>query len=176
MELDLPTDEASDIDSNDPASKEFRRLKREVGLLRIAVETLADNPAKIVIPDYTDTLAEIRGATHALANHYRKLRDAPALSVTPDQLAAQINAASTESRKAERQSLQSAESNFVAITRELTGFVESASAADRQNKWLVGAFLLGIAISGAFAMAVTRWNKAEPPATHEVRQTVQKSR
>ena len=72
------------------------------------------------------------------------MRDAPALRVTPDQLAAQINAASTEVRKAERQSLQGAEDSFAAITRELTGFVESARTADRQNKWNLGMFALGV--------------------------------
>lgn len=168
---------------SDPAAMAFDTLRNEVtGLrsevttLRLAVQQLAAAPSQIEIPDYTETLAEIRGAVVGLVSHYMKLRDAPALAVTPDQLAAQIKATSVEARKAESQSLKNAESNFVSITRELTGFVESARAADRQNKWLVGAFLLGIAISGTFAMAVTRWNKADPPATHEARQTVQNSR
>lgn len=162
--------------TNDPAAIAFDTLRCEVTTLRLAVQQLAAAPTKIEIPDYTDTLAEIRGATQALASHYGKLRDAPALSVTPDRLAAQINAASVEARKAERQSLQSAENSFVVITRELTGFVESARIADRQNKWLVGAFLLGIATCAAFVMLVTRWDNKEPPAKNEVRQSVQKLR
>jgi hypothetical protein len=171
MELDV-----SDQEANDPASKEFVKLRREVAMMRLAIEKLADEPAKIEIPDYTDTLGDIRAAAQALVNQYRKLCDAPALSVTPDQLAAQINAASIEARKAERQSLQSAENSFVTITRELTGFVESARTADRQNKWLVGTFLLGIATCAAFVILVTGWNRAEPPANIESRQAVQNSR
>lgn len=124
-------------DNDDPASKAFVRLRREVAMMRLAVEKLADEPAKIEIPDYTDTLTEIREAMHALATHYRKLGNAPALSVTPDQLAAQINAACVDARRAEHQSLQSAENSFVNITRQLTGFVESARTVEKQNKWML---------------------------------------
>ncbi len=122
-------------------------------MMRLAVEKLADEPARIEIPDYTDTLTEIREAIQELAKHYRKLIDAPALSITPDQLAAQINVASMDARKAERQSLQSAENRFVNITRELTGFVESARTADKQNKWMLGlgglCFLAGSTVTWA---------------------------
>ena len=160
----------------DPAAMAFDELRSEVLTLRLAIQRLAAAPSEIEIPDYTETLTEIRGAAVGLVSHYKKLRDAPALSVTPDQLAAQINAASMEARKAERQSLQSAESSFVAIAHELTGFVESARVADRQNKWVVCAFLFGIATCAAFVMLVARWNSTELPATNEARPTVQKMR
>lgn len=159
----------------DPAAMAFDELRSEVLTLRLAIQRLAAAPSEIEIPDYTETLTEIRGAAVTLVSNYKKMRDAPALSVTPDQLAAQINAASVEARKAERQSLQSAENSFVTITRELTGFVESARTADRQNKWLVGAYMLGIATCAAFVILVTRWNSTELPAPTEARQAVQKA-
>ena len=168
--------EVTPTSTNDPAAIAFDTLRCEVITLRLAVQQLAAAPSKIEIPDYTETLAEIRGATQALASHYRKLRDAPAFAVTPDQLAAQIKAASVEARQAEQQSLQSAEKSFVALGRELTGFVESARSADRQNKWLVGAFLLGIATCAAFVILGTGWNSAKPAVQTEVRSAVHKSR
>lgn len=128
-------------DDEDPASKAFVRLRREVAMMRLAVEKLADEPARIEIPDYTDTLTEIREAMRAQANHYRKLIDAPALSVTPDQPAAQIKAACADARKAERQ---------------LTGFVESARTADRQNKWVLGFGGLCFVCGGVGAWAITQ--------------------
>ncbi len=164
------------VGTSDPAALAFDTLRSEVTTLRLAVQQLAAAPTQIEIPDYTDTLVQIRGGLQELANHYCQLRDSPALAMTPDGLAARIDAASVEARKAERRSLQSAESSFVAIARELTGFVESARAADRQNKWLVGAFLLGIATCVAFVMLVTRWDSTEPPAKSEVRPAVQKLR
>ena len=168
--------ESIEPDGDDPASRAFAKLRREVAMMRLAVEKLADEPAKIEIPDYTETLSEIREATRALASHYHDLCDLPALSVTPNQLAAQINAAAKEARNTERQSLQNAENRFAVITRELMGFVESARSADRQNKWVVGAFLLGIAICAAFVMFATGWNTAELPERMEARQAVQKPR
>ena len=66
--------------------------------------------------------------------------------MTPDQLAAQINAASAEARKTERLSLQNAENSFVTIVRELTGFVDSARTADRQNKWNLAMLAFGLAL------------------------------
>lgn len=143
-------------DDEDPASKAFVRLRREVAMMRLAVEKLADEPARIEIPDYTDTLTEIRETMRAQANHYRKLIDAPALSVTPDQLAAQIKAACADARKAERQSLQNVENSFVSITRQLTGFVESARTADRQNKWVLGFGGLCFVCGGVGTWAITQ--------------------
>ena len=160
----------------DPATMAFDDLRSEVLTLRLAIQRLAAAQSEIEIPNYTETLTEIRGAAVGLVSHYKKLLASPALSVMPDQLAAQINAASVEARKAERQSLQSAENSFVTIARELTGFVESARTADRQNKWLVGAFMLGIATCAAFVILVTRWNSTELPAPNEVRPAVQKAR
>lgn len=173
MEMEQETVTAAAID---PAAMAFDLLRAEVLTLRLAVQQLAAAPSEIEIPDYTETLAEMRDAMAALVGHYKELREAPALSVTPDKLAAQINAASVEARMAESQSLKSAENSFIAIARELTGFVESARISDRQNKWLVGAFLLGIATCAAFIILVTRWNGAELPAATEVRPTVQKPR
>ena len=45
MELDVSEQEA-----NDPASKAFAKLRREVAMMRLAMEKLADEPAKIEIP------------------------------------------------------------------------------------------------------------------------------
>ena len=128
----------------DPAAMAFDELRSEVLTLRLAIQRLAAAPSEIEIPDYTETLTEIRGAAVALVGHYKKLRDAPALSVTPDQLAAQINAASVEARKAERQSLQNAEASFITVALELTGFVDSARTADRQIKWNLAMLALGL--------------------------------
>ena len=59
--------ELIDPSANDPASKAFDRLRREVTTMRLAVEHLADAPGKIEIPDYTETLTQIEvriTATH----------------------------------------------------------------------------------------------------------------
>lgn len=161
---------------DDPAAVAFDELRGEVLTLRIVIQRLAAAPSEIEIPDYTKTLTEIRGATVALVGHYKELRDAPALAVTPDKLAAQINAASVEARKAEQQSLQKAESSLVAVARELSGYLESARTAEQQNKWTVGGFVFGLAMGVCLAIVGMEWIGAEPPEKAEARQAVQKVR
>jgi hypothetical protein len=139
----------------DPAAMAFDGLKAEVITLRLAVQQLSAIPMALDIPDYTDSLAEIRKGMMGLVSHYRELAKKPALAITPDELAAQINAASEKARAAERQSLESAEATFVSLARELTGFIQSAQSADRQVKWLIAMFVFGIAIGAGSVVLAT---------------------
>jgi hypothetical protein len=141
---------------DDPATMAFDELRSEVLTLRLAIQRLAAAPSEIEIPDYTETLAEIRKIAHSTAKSFMVMRDSPMLSATPDQLAAQIKAASSEARRAEQQSLTSAEETLRAVAGELGRFVESARTADRQNKWnlamLVLGLVLGVMASWLFGM------------------------
>lgn len=138
MEPDLIAEEVPDTGSNDPASKEFRRLKREVGLMRIALERLADEPGKIVIPDYTVTLVEMTERINAVASRLKALRQAPALELTPETIAKQIADAGAAARKAEQESLASSKATFVKLGSEMAGFLASARTENQQNKWILG--------------------------------------
>jgi hypothetical protein len=129
---------------NDPAAMAFDELRSEVITLRLAVQRLAAAPSEIEIPDYTETLTEIRKIAHSTAKSFMVMRDSPMLSATPDQLAAQIKAASSEARRAEQQSLASAEEGLRTVARDLARFVESARTADRQNKWNLTMLALGL--------------------------------
>jgi hypothetical protein len=130
----------------DPAAMAFDLLRSEVLTLRLAVQQLAAAPSEIEIPDYTETLTEFRKIAHSTAKSFMVMRDSPMLSATPDQLAAQIKAASADARRAEQQSLASAEEALRAVARELAGFVESARTADRQNKWNLAMLALGLVL------------------------------
>lgn len=131
---------------NDPAAMAFDELRSEVITLRLAVQRLAAAPSEIEIPDYTETLTEIRKIAHSTAKSFMVMRDSPMLNATPDQLAAQIKAASSEARRAEQQSLASAEEALRTVARDLARFVESARTADRQNKWNLAMLALGFAL------------------------------
>ena len=131
---------------DDPATMAFDELRSEVITLRLAIQRLAAAPSEIEIPDYTETLAEIRKIAHSTAKSFMVMRDSPMLNATPDQLAAQIKAASSEARRAEQQSLASAEEALRAVARELARFVESARTADRQNKWNLAMLALGLVL------------------------------
>ena len=130
----------------DPATMAFDELRSEVLTLRLAIQRLAAAPSEIEIPDYTETLTEIRKIAHSTAKSFMVMRDSPMLSATPDQLAAQIKAASSEARRAEQRSLASAEEALRTVAREIARFVESARNADRQNRWNLAMLALGLAL------------------------------
>jgi Family of unknown function (DUF6118) len=145
MEPDLIAEEMPATDGNDPASKEFRKLKREVGLMRIALERLADEPSKTVIPDYTETLVEMTERVNAVASRMKALREAPALELTPESLAKHIVDAGAVARSAEKATLAAATEKLAATARELLPYVESARTERIQNFWLAAAVALGFA-------------------------------
>ena len=139
----------------DPAQA-FTAMRQELALLGAAIKGLIADPPQVDVPDYTETLEKLRDYTHSLAKSYKTMRDSPLLKTTSDQLAAQINAASIEARKSESATLTAAEQRFATITRELTGFVESARTADRQNKWNLALFALGFVLGAVVFWLFTR--------------------
>lgn len=146
--------ELIDPSANDPASKAFDRLRREVTTMRLAVEHLADAPGKIEIPDYTATLTQIDGRITATHKALRTLADRPAIALTPEALARQIAAAGVEARRVEQATFDKATSTFITLGRELSSITASALTERQQFKmqlWFGG---LGIAV-GAMLMAVT---------------------
>jgi Family of unknown function (DUF6118) len=128
----------------DAAGKAFDKLRRELTTMRLAIEKLADEPAKIVIPDYTETLVEMTQCVNAVASRMKALRQAPALELTPEIFAQQIADAGAAARSAEQASLTTATSKLVAATRELLPYVESARTERVQNFWLAAAMALGL--------------------------------
>jgi Family of unknown function (DUF6118) len=167
MEPDLIAEEMPDASGNDPASKEFRKLKREVGLMRMALERLADEPGKIVIPDYTETLVEMTERVNAVASRMKALRQAPALELTPETLAQQIADAGALARSAEQASLNTATTKLVAATRELLPYVESARTERIQNFWLAAAMGLGLTLGLMMGLILPGpVNRAMPESWH----------
>ncbi len=150
METALIAEQPPEIDSNDPASKEFRKLKREVGLLRIAIEKLADEPASIVIPDYTETLEGMSEQMRATADQLAKWAEKPALRLTPQALSDAIIKAGTDARAEDHAALAKATSTMRETERRIADVVASARTAAQQHTWLWRAGLIGAAI-GAFA-------------------------
>jgi hypothetical protein len=168
MELDVSEQEA-----NDPASKAFAKLRREVAMMRLAMEKLADEPSKIEIPDYTDTLGDLTAQIKATSDGLQSLLTQPALAVSPQNLAKTIAAAGVEARKQEQAALDQATATFVTVANQLTGFVASARKDQEQIKWLLwtaaGSAILGALLWTALAfiansLALESWHWPEKTA------------
>jgi Family of unknown function (DUF6118) len=162
MELDV-----SEQVANDPASKEFVKLRREVAMMRLAIEKLADEPAKIEIPDYTDTLDDMADQIKATSDGLKALLTQPALAVSPQNLAKSIAAAGAEARKQEQAALDHATTTFVTVANQLTEFVASARKDQEQIKWLLwtaaGSAVLGALLWTALAFIA---NSLAPESWH----------
>jgi Family of unknown function (DUF6118) len=128
----------------DAAGKAFDKLRRELTTMRLAIEKLADEPAKIVIPDYTETLVEMTQCVNAVASRMKALRQAPALELTPEIFAQQIADAGAVARSAEQAALVAATSKLVAVTWDILPYVESARTERVQNFWVVMAVGAGL--------------------------------
>jgi hypothetical protein len=148
--------EATTTATLDPAAMAFERLREEIITLRLAVQQLAAVPMALDIPDYTDTLAAIRAENQSLGGHYKKLRDAPALAVTPDQLAKQIAAAGVDARKAEQAALAKATSDSTTLARELSRYLEQARTAQEQWKWIL--WTAGLSFAAGLVLMGSIWS------------------
>lgn len=167
MEPDVIAAKPPENESNDPASKEFRKLKREVGLLRIAVEKLADEPASIVIPDYTETLEGMTEQMNATADQLAKWAEKPALRLTPQDLSDAILKAGTDARADDHAALAKAASTMREAERQIASVVASARTAEEQRTWLWRAGLIGAAVGAFVAIALpTLAIKAAPESWH----------
>jgi hypothetical protein len=155
----------------DPAAMAFDGLKAEIITLRLAIQQLAAVPMALDIPDYTDTLAAIRAENQSLGAHYKKLRDAPALAITPDQLAKQIAAAGADARKAEQMALSKATGDNAALSRELSRYLEQAKTAQEQWKWILWtaglSFAAGLMLMGSIWAIASGGDPGVSPPTEQ---------
>ena len=148
MELDVSEQEA-----NDPASKAFAKLRREVAMMRLAMEKLADEPAKIEIPDYAETLDDMAAQIKETSDGLAFLAKQPALAISPQNLAKSIAAAGVDARKAEQDVFDQAKTTFVTLGSEMGTMVASARSAKEQTLWL-RCGIAGGAVIGALFMAI----------------------
>ena len=164
-------------ESEDPAAVAFTRLEGEVALVRRAVQQLAAEKSEIRIPDYTDTLGELSKHLGAAERTLRAIVAKPAMELTPEEMARQIDRAARQARDATESEMQRAQVRFDNAAYELRGTISTLRAAHEQRLhviWAVGGgilagCLLWSILPGAFARALPeRWQLPERMAAHIV--------
>jgi hypothetical protein len=145
---------------SDSATLAFDKLRREVTTLRLAIERMTDEPEKIVIPDYTDTLTGMERRVGSLAKSYAALCETPALATTPDQIAQKILAAGANARAQDHTALDRAIKAFDQSEEAITGALASARTEAAQNKRLkrvsINCMIAGMVIWATFPGIVIR--------------------
>jgi hypothetical protein len=160
-----------DISEDDDPAEAFDRLRaviegqdRELALLRRAVEGLAAERAHIDVPDYTETLGALQQGMDAATGRINAigqiLAKAPALVITPENMAQRIVAAGSAARREDQAALVAARKELEEMTRQLHGVVVSARRGDEQNRWLawtaIGGIFVGIILWAVFAGMIAR--------------------
>ncbi len=152
-------------DEGDAAAEAFDAMRGELALLRRAVERLAAERAEVPEPpDYSETLGELqRGVDTAAENIARIgqfLKAAPALAMTPEQMAQRITAAGAAARREDQAALATARQGLEDVTRQLHAYVVSGRTGDEQNRslrWTAGiGVIVGIVLWAAFGGALLR--------------------
>ncbi|AVA12954.1 DUF6118 family protein [Sphingopyxis sp. MG] len=156
----------------DPATRAFNRLEGEMAMMRRAVEHLATEKAEIDIPDYSSTLTE-------MAKRLVAIEGKPAMTITPEDMAARIAAAATEARREDLATLAEAKKQHGEAAHALRALVGTASTIREQHRHLKWAAASGL-LAGCLLWAVlpgfvarilpTSWHLPERIAARTVRE------
>lgn len=150
----------------DPATRAFARLEGEMALMRRAVEHLATEKAEIDIPDYSNTLGE-------MAKRLVAIDENPAMQLTPEDMAARMQAAAAQARRDDHIALADAQHQHVEAVRALRGLVGTAASFNEQRrrlKWAASGGLLAGMLLWSFLPGVilrtmpTSWHMPEAMA------------
>jgi len=148
-----------DIQEGGDPAEAFDRLRaviegqdRELALLRRAVEGLAAERGAIDMPDYSETLGHLQQGVNTAAENIGRigqfLKAAPALAMTPEQMAQRIAAAGNTARREDQAALAKAGEEKVRVMAELRTIAGSAwTRADQKNRQLwfgLGGIVIGI--------------------------------
>lgn len=167
----------NELESEDPAAAAFARLEGEVALVRRAVQQLAAEKSEIRIPDYTDTLGELSKHLGAAERTLKTIVAKPAMELTPEEVARQIDRAARQARDATESEIQRAQVRFDNAACELRGTISTLRAAQEQRLHLIWAASGGILagcllwsiLPGAIARALPdSWQLPERMAAHIV--------
>ena len=153
-----------DIPEGDDPAEAFDRLRaviegqdRELALLRRAVEGLAAERGAIDVPDYSETLGHLQQGVNTAAENIGRigqfLKAAPALAMTPEQMAQRIAAAGSAARREDQAALAKAGEDKARVMADLRAIAGSAwTRADQRNRQLW--FGLGGVAAGILAWAI----------------------
>ena len=152
-------DTADTLHPEDGPAVAFSRLAREVMLLRCAIEGLAA-ARDGEVPDYAPTLLRTEQLLAALADEIRAVVHSPALSMTPDMLAAKIVNAAHSARLDDQRLVNEARVALDQAAQGLAGCVASARGRTSQDRWLygggAGALVVGALFWAGIAGPMTR--------------------
>ncbi len=134
----------------DPAAQAFGRLAEKVDLLEAAITGLAAK--REAAPDYSETLGEIAALLDKMRDAINTLARRPAMTLTPDEMARQIELAGKAARAEDGATIGHARDRIdkaASRIEYLAGTVAAAREQRRRFIWAaVGGLFAGMLLSG----------------------------
>ena len=158
----------------DPATA-FQAMDRRLAGLTAAVDGLAVKLQEMHGRDYSPELAKIEGQFQAVRGTVKNFIELPAMVLTPEKIAAQIEAAGRNGRQADHQAWERAQSNLRTVAESIGTVVLSARKEHEQTKWMtivagatlvVGCFLGVVGRDITTGIAPERWHWPEHQAAN----------
>lgn len=150
---------------SDPAAQAFARLAEKVDLLEAAITGLAAR--REATPDYSETLGEIAARLDKIRDAINILARRPAMQITPDAMAEEIEAAGAKARAEDSATIKQARERIdkTASRMELlAGTLATVREQRRRLVWAAGGGLLAGMLLWSFLPGVIL--RTLPPGWH----------
>jgi hypothetical protein len=122
-----------------PIEQALEIIAQHLAGLSTSIDGLAERQHDLLCRDYSAELAHIRNATQAMGEATKALATRPALVLTPETIARQIEVAATEGREADQAAWASARKDLQSATTSLARMMASQRTTRQQNSWLAAA-------------------------------------
>ena len=126
------------MSETDPAARAFEDLCAEMTVLRRSVEALPQAWRDNRPPDYTEDLARIMKAMHAVGARMEAIEANPTLKMTPQAYGQGIRQAGISASQETQTAFQKAIGEIQRERQELAHIIGQSRHQDRQNWWLLG--------------------------------------
>jgi len=138
----------------DQTVQAFNDMSRKLAGLTAAVDGFAARQQELHARDYGPDLEKIRESYDNVCGAINILAKRPAMTLTPQDIARQIEAAGTQGRANDHRAWSGASHALGGTVQELKGMVASAHSAETQQLWIAGAAALALLVGFASGTAV----------------------
>ncbi len=138
----------------DQTVRAFNDMSRKLAGLTAAVDGFAARQQELHARDYGPDLEKIRDGYDKVCGAINVLAKRPAMTLTPQDVAKQIEAASTQGRAEDHRAWTVGSHALAGTVQELKGMVVSAHSAETQQLWIAGAAALALLLGFASGTVV----------------------
>ncbi|WP_313538541.1 DUF6118 family protein [Sphingomonas sp.] len=129
-------------------------MSRKLAGLTAAVDGFAARQQELHARDYGPDLEKIRDGYDKVCGAINVLAKRPAMTLTPQDVAKQIESAGAQGRADVHRAWTGANHALSSTVQELKGVVASAHSAETQQLWIAGAAALALVVGFAFGTVV----------------------